>query len=202
VAPVYIIDDDKDVRLSLVMLCRAMGIEVRPFRAGQDFLDELPFLEAGAILVDLRMPDISGLELLAALRRQDCFWPAAVITGHGDVAAAVQAMKLGAIDFLEKPFTDTDFEAVVEECSRRVPAAVQLSHRARTRRRMLQRLTPREREVFEGVAAGETSKQIAARLALSPRTVESYRQTMMAKLGAQRLHDLLAFAHEDERVAK
>lgn len=201
-APVYIIDDDKDVRLSLVMLCRAMGIEVRPFRAAQDFLDELPFLEAGPLLVDLRMPDISGLDLLAALRKQDCFWPAAVITGHGDIAAAVQAMKLGAIDFLEKPFTDTDLEAVVQECTRRVPRAVLISHRARTKRKLLERLTPREREVFDGVVAGQTSKEIAARLALSPRTVESYRQTMMAKLGAQRLHDLLALAREDEGVPR
>lgn len=201
-APVYIIDDDKDVRLSLVMLCRAMDVEVRPFRAGRDFLDELPYLEPGTILVDLRMPDISGLDLLTALRGQDCFWPAAVITGHGDIAAAVEAMKLGAVDFLEKPFTDTELEAVMEECARRVPAAVQLSYRARTKRRMLERLTPREREVFDGVAAGETSKEIAARLVLSPRTVESYRQTMMAKLGAQRLHDLIALARGDDEAPR
>lgn len=192
--PVYIIDDDKDVRFALVVHCRAMEVFARPFVSAADFLDELPYLEPGAVFVDLRMPDLSGLDLLAAMRERDCYWPTVLITGHGDIAAAVQAMKLGAIDFLQKPFPDEDFEAALQACMKRLPDAIQRSLRARASRRSLATLTPREREVMEGVVAGETSKEIAARLGLSHRTVESYRLSMMAKLGAQRLHDLLVIA--------
>ncbi|MBO9519365.1 MAG: response regulator transcription factor [Porphyrobacter sp.] len=192
--PIYIIDDDRDVRQALVMLCRSMDLAARPFAGAADFLDDLQYLEPGAVLVDLRMPDISGLDLLSAMRDRDCFWPTVMITGHGDIAAAVQAMKLGAVDFLQKPFAEEDFEAAINECARRLPDAIQRSLHSKANRRELSKLSPREREVFDGVVAGHTSKEIASRMGVSHRTVESYRLTMMAKLGAQRLHDLLAIA--------
>ena len=200
--PVYIIDDDRDVRRSLVMLSRALEYPARPFQGAADFLEELPFLEPGAILVDLRMPETCGHELLSKLRAIDCFWPAVMITGHGDRSAAVQAMKLGAIDFLQKPFTEEEFEAAVEECARRLPGAIQDSLTARASRRALNSLTHREREVFDGVVSGQTSKEIAARLGISHRTVESYRLNMMAKLGAQRLHDLLVIASNPTTIVR
>ncbi|KRA83994.1 response regulator transcription factor [Altererythrobacter sp. Root672] len=200
--PIYIIDDDTHVRQALVMLCRSMDLAARPFAGAADFLDDLPFLEPGAVIVDLRMPDVSGLDLLAAMHERDCLWPTVVITGHGDIAAAVQAMKLGAVDFLQKPFTDEEFEIAVNECARRLPEAIQRSLRSKANRRALDKLTPREREVFDGVVAGHTSKAIAVRLGLSHRTVETYRLSMMAKLGAQRLHDLLAIGSSGEGMFK
>lgn len=197
--PIYIIDDDRDVRVSLVMHCRAMDVAAIPFVGAAEFLDDLPFLEPGGVLVDLRMPGMSGLDLLAAMRARDCFWPTVMITGHGDVAAAVNAMKLGAIDFLQKPFSDEDLEAALEECAKRLPEALQRSIGARASRQAMATLSRRERDVFEGVTAGLTNKEIAARLGVSHRTVESYRMSMMAKLGAQRVHDLIAIAATFQR---
>lgn len=198
--PVYIIDDDRDVRSSLVTLLRSLDVTSRPFAGVADFLEELEFLEPGCVLVDLRMPNESGLELLEELRERDNFWPAVMMSGHGDISLAVQAMKLGAIEFLEKPFSDDELIAALEECSRVLPASVSRSRQARARRKALAALSARERQVFEGVIEGKTNKQIAAELQLSPRTIESYRLTMMAKLGAQSLHDLLAIVTPEERV--
>jgi two-component system, LuxR family, response regulator FixJ len=194
VVPVYIIDDDKAVRFALAMHCRAMEVDARPFASAADFLDEVEFLAPGAVIVDLRMPEISGIDLLAAMRQRDLFWPVIVITGHGDIAAAVQAMKLGAVDFLQKPFSDQDFEEAIRTCAEKLPEGIRQSIRARASRKAMATLSPRERDVLQGVVSGQTSKEIAAQLGLSHRTVESYRVTMMAKLGAQRLHDLLAIA--------
>jgi two-component system, LuxR family, response regulator FixJ len=191
VVPLYIIDDDRDVRRSLVMLSRTLDIPSRPFQGCADFLDELPFLDPGAIFVDLRMPEQSGHDLLVRLKERDCYWPAVMFTGHGEISAAVQAMKLGAIDFLEKPFTEEEFVAAVRECALRLPEAVQRSLSAKASRLALKTLTRREQEVFRGVVKGQTSKEVAAQLRISHRTVETYRMSMMAKLGAQRLHDLL-----------
>ncbi|HYZ47881.1 MAG TPA: response regulator [Sphingomonas sp.] len=191
---VYVIDDDRDIRSSLVLLLRASGLAARAFGRGEDFLDELDFLQPGCVLLDLRMPEMSGLELLAELRRRDCHWPVVVITGHGDISLAVRAVKLGAIEFLEKPFGEDELKTALGEAFRRLEEAALKSKHSRAARQALDRLTTRERQVFEGVVRGQTSKEIASNLSLSPRTVESYRLTMMRKLKAQSMYDLLAIA--------
>lgn len=191
---VYVIDDDREIRSSPVLLLRAQGMNARPFARAEDFLEELPFLEPGCLLLDVRMPGMSGLELLAELRRRDCFWPVVIITGHGEIALAVRAVKLGAIEFLEKPYSDEELQLALGEAFKQLEEATVRSRHARAARQAVSRLSARERQVFDGVVAGRTSKEIAAELKLSPRTIESYRLTMMAKLHADSLHDLLAIS--------
>ena len=196
--PVYIVEDDREVRSSLVLLLRSLKAEARPFISAEDFLDELAFLQPGIVLLDLRMPGMSGIELLEAMRERHCFWPAVMMSGHGDISVAVQAIKLGALEFLQKPFEEEDLLAALTESSRQLPSAVAKSRRVKARASMISSLSPREREVLNGVVTGKTSKAIAADLSLSPRTVESYRVTMMAKMGARNLHDLLAMVPATE----
>lgn len=198
--PIYIVEDDREVRSSLVLLLRSQRLEARPFIQAEDFLDELALLQPGIVLVDFRMPGMSGIELLEAMRRRHCFWPAVMISGHGDIAVAVRAIKLGAIDFLQKPFEEDDLMAAIAESSRKLADAVTKSRRSLARASLATALSPREREVFDGVIAGKTSKAMAADLDLSPRTVESYRLTMMAKLGARSLHDLLALTSSTSAI--
>jgi two-component system response regulator FixJ len=193
---VYIVDDDRAMRSSVVMLLRADGINARAFSSAEDFLEELPFLATGCVLLDIRMPGMSGLDLLAELRRRDCHWPAVIITGHGEINLAVRAIKLGAIDFLEKPYSEEDLQLILDEAFTKLDLATRKSHSARAARQAFAKLSPRERQVFDRVTAGMSNKEVAAELKLSPRTIESYRLTMMAKLGAEGLHDLLAIAAE------
>lgn len=190
-APVYIVDDEKDVRSSLVLLLRSYRIETRQFVQSEDFLEELKFLQPGVVLLDLRMPEMTGTELLLEMRRRNCFWPTIMMSGHGDIPVAVQAIKLGARDFLEKPFSEDELMAALHECSRILPSAISKSRAAQVRDRLLTSLTPRERQVLDGVLAGKTNKVIAAEFDLSPRTVESYRLSMMTKVGARNLSELL-----------
>jgi two-component system response regulator FixJ len=173
------------------MLLNAADIPARPFAEPRDLLDELEHLPAGVFLIDVRMPGLSGIELLAELRAQDCYWPAAIMTAHGEIPLAVSAMKLGAIEFLEKPFSDALLQEVIATGLRQLPEAAALSARRKAARRLLAGLSPRQRQVFEGVVGGFTSKEIAKRHGLSHRTVESYRQDMMNKLGVTQLVDLL-----------
>jgi two-component system response regulator FixJ len=201
-SPIYIINDDSAVRSSLVILLRSLGLQARPFAQAADFIEEVDFLDPGAVLADLRMPGMSSHDLLHELRRRDCFWPAIMMSGHGDIALAVPAMKFGALEFLGKPFADEQLVAALQECSCALRAADLRSRQARVARKALGTLSTRERQVFEGVVGGRTSKEIARELELSPRTVESYRETMMAKLGANSLHDLLAVTLPEEGAAR
>ena len=169
----------------------ATGIPSRPFASAEDVLDELARLAPGVFLVDIRMAGRSGIELLGELRQRDCYWPAAIMTGHGDIPLAVQAMKLGAIEFLEKPFNSEELDRVISSGLGQLPAAVQRSERCRAARRLAASLSPRQWQVFDGVVEGLTSKEIAMRLGISHRTVESYRLEMMNKLGLRSLVDLV-----------
>ncbi|MEO1968402.1 MAG: response regulator [Sphingomonadaceae bacterium] len=189
--PVYVVEDDREVRASLAVLLRSMEMTVRPFLGGHDFLDDMDFLEPGVVLLDLRMPEMSGLEMLRQMRAGSCYWPAIVMSGHGDIAAAVEAVKLGALEFLQKPFSEEDLLAALQESIRSFPAALAKSRSALARKKIVSALSTRERQVLDGVIVGKSNKTIAAELGLSPRTVESYRVTMMAKTGARNLHDLL-----------
>lgn len=186
----YVLDDDSRVRVSLVELLRGRGFEARPFAEPCDLLTELDHLEPGVFLIDVRLGSASGLDVLPELARRDCMWPVAIITAHGDVPLAVQAVRAGAFDFLEKPFTGTALNAVLERGFALLPEAAERSRRRRRGRRLILSLSKRQREVFEGVVEGLTSKEIAIRLGLSHRTVEAYRQDMTAKLGSHSVADL------------
>jgi two-component system response regulator FixJ len=187
----YLIDDDRDVRVSLGMLLATVDVTGWPFASAIDFLEALPHLKPGCLIIDVRMAEMDGLELLQRLNEQGLRWPAIMITGHGDVPAAVTSLKRGAVDFIEKPFEasllfealDRSFEALEHKVGREQRAA-----------ELVATLTPRERDAFEGLIRGETSKEVARRLDLSPRTAEMHRARMMKKLKSERAADVLAIA--------
>lgn len=191
---VHVIDDDEAVRQSLEFLLRTSGMTARTYDSASSFLNALPAIEGGCIVTDVRMPGITGIELLKRLGEMQIMLPVIVITGHGDVPLAVEAMKYGAVDFLEKPYDD-------ELLLGSVRAALDRAHQnaARDARRAevearLSALTNREREVLEGLVAGKPNKIIAFDLAISPRTVEIYRANVMTKMGAASLSDLVRMA--------
>jgi two-component system, LuxR family, response regulator FixJ len=193
-AVVHVIDDDEAVRQSLEFLLRTAGMRARTYESASAFLDALPAIEAGCVITDVRMPGISGIELLKRLGEMHVQLPVIVITGHGDVPLAVEAMKNGAVDFLEKPYED-------ELLLGSVRAALDRAHQsaARDARRAdvearLATLTNREREVLDGLVAGKPNKIIAFDLAISPRTVEIYRANVMTKMAAASLSELVRMA--------
>ena len=185
---VYVLDDDRGVRTSLVTLLNAEGIQARPFAGGQDLLEDLA---PGVLLIDVRLQTCSGLDVLVELHKRDCFWPVAIMTGHGEIPLAVQSMQLGAFAFLEKPFSHQMLSETILKGRALLPRAVAKSERFQAARRLNASLSRRQREVFDGVVEGLTSKEIARRHGLSHRTVESYRIDMMNKLGCANLLELL-----------
>lgn len=191
---VYVVDDERELRISLVMLLRADGINARPFAAADDLLADLPDLKPGCIVTDVMMPDKNGLVFIAELRERGCGWPVVVITGHGDVPTAVRAMKLGATEFLEKPFDHAElFEAIHRSCSGLASVVAQDARIAEARAR-LGALTPRQRFVLLALERGESNKKIAERLELSTRTVEMHRAAMLRALEVRTTRQALAIA--------
>jgi two-component system response regulator FixJ len=191
---VHVIDDDEAVRESLAFLLRANQIEVQTYESGTVFLGAVPYLKAGCVVTDVRMPEISGIELLRRLQELKVFLPVIVITGHGDVPLAVEAMKFGAADFLEKPFDDEILLAAVRSAlNRQDGEGKRQAERAAIDDR-LAALSNREREVLEGLVAGRANKQIAFDLGISPRTVEIYRANLMTKMEAASLSELVRMA--------
>ena len=187
---VYIVDDDRDARISLQMLLRSVGMKSWPFGSAADILESLPHLSRGCLLVDLRMPEMDGISLLSELESLGVNWPAVVVSGQADVASAVAALRLGVVDFLEKPYSEEELLAAIDRCFERVDQDETLkSGQAR-----IATLSPRERDALEGVIRGESSKQVAKRLKLSPRTVEMHRARMMRKLGVRSATDALGLA--------
>jgi two-component system, LuxR family, response regulator FixJ len=188
---VHVIDDDEAVRQSIEFLLRTSGVMARTYDSASAFLDVLPTVESGCIITDVRMPGISGIELLRRLGEMRIRIPVIVITGHGDVPLAVEAMKNGAVDFLEKPFEDELLLASVRSAlNRSQENAARDAERAEVEAR-LATLTNREREVLEGLVAGKPNKIIAFDLAISPRTVEIYRANVMTKMEAASLSELV-----------
>jgi two-component system, LuxR family, response regulator FixJ len=193
-AIVHVIDDDEGVRQSLEFLLRASGVTARTYESASAFLNALPTIETGCVITDVRMPGISGIELLRRLAEMEVRLPVIVITGHGDVPLAVEAMKIGAIDFLEKPFEDEHLLGSVRSAlNRSQHDATRDAKRAEVDAR-LATLTNREREVLEGLVAGKPNKIIAFDLTISPRTVEIYRANVMTKMGAASLSELVRMA--------
>ncbi|TPG14667.1 DNA-binding response regulator [Sphingomonas koreensis] len=191
---VYVIDDDSMVRRALSFALSTAGFSVRPFASGNDFVDDLTALQPGCVLLDLRMPGLDGFALLDVLRDRHSDLPVVVMTGHGDVATAVKAMKAGARDFIEKPFADAVLldmlEAAFEGMTDGVPDA-RLRAQAQAQ---LRALTPREFDVLRALAGGLPNKLIADRLQLSVRTIEMHRANMMDRLKLTSLADLLRLA--------
>lgn len=191
---VYLVDDDEAVRRSASFMLRSSGYAVTTFASGTEFLAAVAGLEAGCILLDVRMPEISGLEVQQALRDDGVTLPVIVMTGHGDVTVAVQAMKAGAVDFIEKPFDKAVLmEAMADGFARLGQAASSHSRREEAQAR-LRVLTPRELDVLEGLVRGHPNKTIAFDLGISPRTVEVHRANLMQKLEVASLSEALRVA--------
>ena len=191
---VHVIDDDEAVRQSIEFLLGTSGITARTYDSASAFLNALPTIDSGCIITDVRMPGISGIDLLRRLGEMRIKMPVIVITGHGDVPLAVEAMKIGAIDFLEKPFADDLLLASVQSAlNRSQENAARDAERAEVQAR-LATLTNREREVLEGLVVGKPNKVIACDLAISPRTVEIYRANVMTKMQAASLSELVRMA--------
>jgi two-component system response regulator FixJ len=193
---VYIIDDDPAMRDSLDFLLGSAGFKVRLFGSAQAFLQELPDMEAGCVVTDIRMPGIDGMELLRQLRSTSSVrkLPVIIMTGHGDVPLAVEAMKLGALDFLEKPFEDERLVSMIETALSQTNAGSKSEAMTVDIASRVASLTPRERQVMQGLVAGQSNKVIAKDYDISPRTVEVYRANVMTKMQAGNLSELVRFA--------
>ncbi len=195
---VHLVDDDGAVRRSVGFMLKTSGYQVRSYDSGVDLLKSSGELVQGCILLDIRMPGMDGLEVHEALKDKGVTLPVIIMTGHGDVTLAVKAMKAGAIDFIEKPFEKAALLGAIEHGARRlhdVEAARDLAAEAKVR---LQALTPRERDVIDGLAKGLPNKTIAYDLGISPRTVEIHRANLMTKLGVRSLSEALRIAFAAE----
>ena len=191
---VHVVDDDASVRRSVGFMLKTSGHHVHSYESGPEILKKCSQLEQGCILLDIRMPGMDGLEVQQSLQANGVSLPVIIMTGHGDVALAVKAMKAGAVDFIEKPFEKETLLSALEEGYSR------LSHKEATKDRKkdaevrLGVLTPREREVLDGLAQGLPNKTIAYDLGISPRTVEIHRANVMSKLEVRSLSEALRIA--------
>ena len=188
---IALIEDDEAILHSLAMLLEGRGMPVRRYGSAEDFLTRLKDEPASCVVTDIRMPGLSGLDLQAELKKRDAAVPVILITGHGDIAMAVKAIKDGAYDFIEKPF---DEERLVASIAAAIEHGIrersEQSERALLEQRSAE-LSPRQMEVMMLVADGLSNKEIAIRLSISPRTVENYRAWVMEKMGASNLADLV-----------
>lgn len=191
---VFIVDDDLGVRQMIARMVRSVGLVPRAFACVRDFLEEWDAGQPGCVVLDVRMPGESGLELQEHLARKNARIPIVFITGHGDIPMSVRAMKGGAVDFLEKPFNDQALlDAIQVALTRDAQEREAESARAEARER-LATLTPREREVLAGVVAGLANKQIAAKLGTTEQTVKLHRGRVMSKMGADSVAELVVLA--------
>lgn len=189
----HVIDDDDGLRDALAFLLKVNGVNAQFYESGDAFLAALPVAE-GCLLTDVRMPGITGLELVRELKSRGVELPVIVMTGHGDIPLAVEAMKAGVIDFIEKPFSDDVLLAAIQAAFERLnddvePDAARVAAESR-----LAQLSPRERDVLAGVVEGKLNKVIAYDLEISPRTVEIYRANLMSKTGARNVAELMRIA--------
>jgi len=190
---VHVIDDDEAVRQSLAFLLTAAKIDVRTYESASAFLSALPNV-SGCVVTDVRMPDISGIDLLRRLKELKVALPVIVITGHGDIQLAVEAMKIGAVDFIEKPFDDEVLLTAIKSALGRWQKDARQEAERTTFSGKLATLSNRERDVLNGLVAGKPNKVIAFDLGISPRTVEIYRAHVMTKMRAGSLSELVRMA--------
>ena len=188
---VHIVDDDEAVRQSLAFLLSTAGTPVRVYESATSFLEALPSLQPGCLITDVRMPDMTGIELLQRLKSESIRLPVIVITGHGDIPLAVEAMKSGALDFIEKPFAEEAILKAVRAAEERVNNRGHQSEDEAVVTARLASLSERERQVLDGLIVGNANKTIAYDLGISPRTVEVYRANVMSKMQAKSLSELI-----------
>lgn len=191
---IHIVDDEDAIRRSAGFMLKTSGYVVETWASGTAFLKDVRHAEHGCVLLDVRMPEIDGLGVQQILAERGVTMPIVIMTGHGDVSIAVRAMKAGAVDFLEKPFEKADLLKAMESAFARIAAADGASARAAEAEVILGALTPRERDVLEGLARGLPNKTIAYDLDISPRTVEVHRANLMTKLDVRSLSDALRIA--------
>jgi FixJ family two-component response regulator len=191
---VYIVDDDEAVRDSLRWLLEANSYRVRAYSSAEAFLAEYDEQQAGVLIVDVRMPGMSGLELQEQLIARKSPMPIVFITGHGDIPMAISTMKKGAVDFLEKPFDETALREIVSRMFEQANQRLSQAKAVRQHEAMLARLTTREQQVLERIVAGRLNKQIADDLGISIKTVEAHRANIMEKLQVTTVADLMKVA--------
>jgi two-component system response regulator FixJ len=194
VLAVFVVDDDEAMRDSLDFLLSSAGCAVRTFEAAERLLEALTDGDCGCVVSDVRMPGIDGLELLRRIKAAHPNLPVVIITGHGDVPLAVEAMKLGAVDFLEKPFEDDRLVGMIEAAIRQAEPAAKSEAAALDIAARIATLSPRERQVMDGLVAGLSNKLIARDYEISPRTIEVYRANVMTKMQANSLSELVRLA--------
>src|ERR1700690_984243 len=188
---VYVIDDDEAMRDSLNFLLDSAHFNVTLFETALKFLDVLPSLEFGCVISDVRMPGMDGIELLKRMKAGHSSFPIVIMTGHGDIPLAVEAMKLGAIDFLEKPFEDDRLIGMIEAAIQQAEPAAKSEAVTHDIAARIATLSPRERQVMNGLIAGLSNKLIARDYDISPRTIEVYRANVMTKMQAASLSELV-----------
>ncbi|MBS0416067.1 MAG: response regulator transcription factor [Proteobacteria bacterium] len=199
-ALIFIVDDDDAVRNSIRLLMKSLGLATRPLSTAQEFLSTYDPQQPGCLILDVRMPGMSGLELQQQLNMRGAIIPVIFITGHGDVPMAVEAMQQGAFDFLQKPFRDQDLiERVQRALAKDQSNRAELSEQAKVRERF-ESLTPREREVLALVTSGKPNKVMAADLNVSQRTVEIHRARVMEKMHASSLAQLVRMMMDLEEL--
>lgn len=191
---VHVIDDDEAMRESLAFLLDTAGFTSATYESAVEFLEQIEGLPDGCIVTDVRMPELSGLDLVRRLNALGHKHPVIVITGHGDVPLAVEAMKAGVVDFLEKPFNDETLLSAIRTALSGQQRSQQQDNDKLRFEATLAGLSPRERDVLHGVVAGKPNKIIAYELGISPRTVEVYRANVMTKTGAGSLSELVRMA--------
>jgi two-component system response regulator FixJ len=191
---VHVVDDEEAVRKSLAFLLATAGFPVRVHESATGFLAAAPTAGKACLVTDLKMPDLSGVELLEKLNGMGVTMPTIVITGHGDVPMAVAAMKAGAVDFIEKPFEDEVLIEAIKRAAARLDDAVEVTHDVQALRSRLGVLSERERQVLAMIVAGLPNKTIAYDLGISPRTVEVHRANIMSKMQARSLPELVRMA--------
>jgi two-component system response regulator FixJ len=191
---VHLIDDDEAVRTSLAFLLEMADLPATTYGSAIEFLEVADGLKTGVIVTDVRMPEMNGLDLVRRLKERGVPLPIIVITGHGDVPLAVEAMRAGVVDFIEKPFEDDTLLNSIRSAMNTQPEADPQDAERQRFEQMLSGLSGREQEVLHGVVAGKLNKQIAFELGISPRTVEVYRANVMSKTGAHGLSELVRIA--------
>ena len=193
-AVIHVVDDDAAMRDSLAFLLEVNGFQPEVFESANSFLGKALSNAPACVVSDIRMPGMNGIELVRKLKSEHIPCPVILITGHGDVALAVESMKAGAIDFIEKPFDDSVLlDAIRSALETRPSTHGDDAARAEAQKRLAE-LSPRERDVLQGLIAGKINKVIAHELSISPRTVEVYRANLMAKMGARSVSELMRIA--------
>ena len=195
---VYIVDDDPDVADSMSMLLESTGLRTEQYHSAEEFLKTPIDLLVGCLILDVRMPDMSGLDLHQEIKRNNANLPVVFVTGHGDVPMAVQAMKNGALEFLQKPFRDQEFIDCVNRALKTNSEALDEINRRRSIQARIDSLTKREYEIMRLIAAGNITKVVASKLSISPRTVEIHRARTMEKMQAKTLAQLVQMVVEVE----